>query len=224
VAKRPSDSAVSKRAAAPAPESEPRKRRRRKEARPTEIIEAGFQVFAVHGYAGARLGDVAERAGVVKGTIYRYFEDKQSLFLAVVRSKVPVIGEVSALIDGFEGTTRELLLGLLHLIYAKVVDSDVPVLMRIIITEGPKFPELVRLYHRETIAKVRPLLEKIVARGVARGEIHADHARLLPLMIPAPAIMACMWRMTFDAFDPVDTHDFLEAHVELLCRGLLMPA
>src|SRR5829696_6461362 len=86
------------------------KHRRRKEARPVELIEAGLQEFAQHGYAAARLDDVARRAGVVKGTIYRYFADKEALFLAAVRSRImPVFEEVTGFVDTFPGTTRELL-------------------------------------------------------------------------------------------------------------------
>src|SRR3954465_10991999 len=49
-------------------------RRRCKEARPTELIEAGLQEFAQHGFAATRLEDVARRARVANGTIYLYPE------------------------------------------------------------------------------------------------------------------------------------------------------
>jgi AcrR family transcriptional regulator len=55
-------------------------RRRRKEARPAELVRAGLEEFALNGFAATRLEDVARRAGVVKGTIYRYFADKEALF------------------------------------------------------------------------------------------------------------------------------------------------
>jgi AcrR family transcriptional regulator len=57
---------------APAPET----RRRRKAERPKEILEAAFEEFSRNGYAAATLDQVAERAGVTKGTIYVYFESK----------------------------------------------------------------------------------------------------------------------------------------------------
>ncbi len=40
--------------------------RRRKTDRPGEIIDAALQVFAEHGFAGAKLDEVARRAGVSK--------------------------------------------------------------------------------------------------------------------------------------------------------------
>ena len=61
---------------------------RRKEDRPQEITAAAFEVFAEKGYARARVQEVAARAGVSKGLLYLYFETKQALFKAVIRSVV----------------------------------------------------------------------------------------------------------------------------------------
>ena len=55
-------------------------RKRRKEARPSELIAAALDIFVEKGFAATRLDEVAERAGVVKGTLYRYFANKDELF------------------------------------------------------------------------------------------------------------------------------------------------
>ena len=57
-------------------------RRRRKAERPHEIIEAAFAEFSRNGYATTTLDQIAERAGVTKGTIYVYFENKEHLFIS----------------------------------------------------------------------------------------------------------------------------------------------
>ena len=197
-------------------------RRRRKEARPLELIEAGLQEFALHGYAGTRLEDVARRAGVVKGTIYRYFPDKEALFLAAVRSRVvPVFDEITRFVDAFPGSTRELLGLIFQTIHRQLVGSDLRVLVRIIIAEGERFPALTELYYRETISKGRTLLERVVARGIARGEVREGAAADLPIVIVAPAIMAAIWRMTFDRHAPISSEAFLAAHLDLVFNGLL---
>src|SRR5262245_13786089 len=63
-------------------------RRPTAEARRGAILAAALTVFASHGFAAARLDDVAARAGVAKGTLYLYFRDKEALFEALVRSAV----------------------------------------------------------------------------------------------------------------------------------------
>ena len=71
-----------------------RKRRTRPaEARRAAILAAALEEFTARGYEGARLDDVAKRAGIAKGTIYLYFADKETLFQDLVRSMVhPVLG------------------------------------------------------------------------------------------------------------------------------------
>ena len=197
-------------------------RRRRKEARPAELVRAGLEEFALHGFAATRLEDVARRAGVVKGTIYRYFADKETLFLAAVRKEVaPVFDEITGFIDAYPGTTHDLLKLLIETVHRQIVNSDLRVLIRIIIAEGERFPALTELYYAETVSKGRALLERIVARGITRGEVREGAAARLPLVLMAPAIMAAIWRMTFDKHAHISSEAFLEAHIDLVLHGLL---
>jgi len=54
-----------------------------REERRQALAAAAMEVFAEKGFAGARIVDVAERAGVGKGTVYEYFRSKEELFFAV---------------------------------------------------------------------------------------------------------------------------------------------
>src|SRR4030081_1225321 len=61
------------------------------------IIAAALDEFSVRGFAATRLDDVAQRAGVAKGTIYLHFEDKESLFQELIRSMLhPLVGAIEA--------------------------------------------------------------------------------------------------------------------------------
>ena len=86
--------------AAAKPESAASRRKRTvvpPEARRAAILAAALEEFTARGYEGARLDDVAKRAGVAKGTIYLYFADKEALFQELVRSMVnPVLGALQA--------------------------------------------------------------------------------------------------------------------------------
>lgn len=198
------------------------RRRRRKEARPSEIIEAGLQEFALRGFSATRLEDVARRAGIAKGTIYLYFPDKETLLLAVVQSRVaPVLDQIGGYIDGYHGPTRALLEQALRIVHAKLVTSEFRPIMRIIIGEGENFPALTDLYYRESVAKGRALIERIIARGLARGEIRPGPAADLPLVVMAPAIMSSIWQMTFQKHAPIAPEAFLAAHLDLIFEGIL---
>lgn len=51
----------------------------------TRIVEAARAVFAEHGYEQASLNAIIERAGISKGVLYYYFEDKTDLYLAILQ-------------------------------------------------------------------------------------------------------------------------------------------
>ena len=59
--------------------STPAPRKRRKEARPSELLAAALELFVEKGFAATRLEDVASRAGVAKGTLYKHFPVKEAL-------------------------------------------------------------------------------------------------------------------------------------------------
>src|SRR5215212_1998270 len=73
------------------------KRAAQSAARRHSILEAALDEFSARGFAAARLDDVAQRAGVAKGTIYVHFRDKESLFEEIVRAYLgPVVSVFAA--------------------------------------------------------------------------------------------------------------------------------
>ena len=85
---------------------------RRKEARPQELLDAALELFVQRGYAATRLDDVAALAGVSKGTLYLYFDNKEELFKAVVRANlVSALAEAEEYVAKHAGSSAELLRG-----------------------------------------------------------------------------------------------------------------
>ena len=196
-------------------------RRRRKEARPGEIIEAGLAEFSARGFAAAKLDDVARRAGIAKGTIYRYFPSKEALFEAAVLSReAPLAEEIERVIDAFPGPAADLLRLVILELYARIFRPDLQTLIRIVISEGGRHPAIAAFYHRQIVGMGRRLLGRIVARGIASGEFRDGAVAQMPMILVAPAMMATIWKMTFDAFEPLDMEPFAAAHIELVLDGL----
>jgi AcrR family transcriptional regulator len=131
----------------PSDSVEPARWRRRKEARPKEILDAALAVFAQKGFSAARMEDISRRAGVTKGTIYLYFENKEALFKALVReSLAPTIQGVIEQAKSYDGPSRDLLVLVLSTVGSFIRTSDRVVLPKIVIAEAGNFPELARFY------------------------------------------------------------------------------
>ncbi len=199
-----------------------RPRQRRKDARPSEIIAASLAEFVSNGFAATKLDDIARRAGIVKGTIYRYFATKEALFEAALRSRIaPMHEQLEQLVDTYPGPSSELLGQVLDRLYHPELSESLHELLAIIIAEGARFPEITRLYYEQTVSRGKRILERIVARGIERGEIRDGAAARLPIVIMAPLVLSTVWRMTFGPLDPVPLERFAAAHRDLVLHGLV---
>lgn len=52
-----------------------------------EILDAAELVFTTRGFTAARMDDIADTAGVAKGTLYLYFSSKQELFVSLLEER-----------------------------------------------------------------------------------------------------------------------------------------
>src|ERR1700675_4696961 len=81
-------------------------RRRRKAERPGAILEAAASEFSGNGYAAATHDQIGGIAGVTKGTIYVYFENKEHLFISMVRELTKAaLDTVHEMLETHEGST-----------------------------------------------------------------------------------------------------------------------
>jgi len=192
------------------------KYQRRKEDRPQEIADAAFKMFAEKGYAATRIDDVAKRAGVSKGLTYLYYKTKEDLFKAVVKNVV--IRRVDSLIGNVESTTlssEEFLRGPLLDFMRKVPGSPIAIVIRLLISEGPRHPDLVNYYYENVVARGLEAIRQFVARGVERGEFRREALDHQPHLFLAPMMLSMIWRLVFTD-KPLDTDQLMESQVELL--------
>lgn len=195
----------------------PRKRRSLSpEARRAAILAAALEEFTARGYEGARLDDVARRAGVAKGTIYLYFADKEALFQDLVRSMVsPVLGALTQMRE-VDIPARLLIETLLTTFVREVYGTRRKDIIRLILSEGPRFPAIAEFYYREVIARVLAILRPILARAAERGELPDDALARFPQLIVAPMLVGIMWSGLFDKYEPLDVAAMARAHVNIL--------
>lgn len=192
--------------------------RRRKEERPQEIAAAAFDAFAEHGYASTRVEEVARRAGVSKGLLYLYYKTKEELFKAVVRNVV--VRRVDALVgivDTTELPSEDFVRGPVCEFLKQIPGSPVAIIVRLLIAEGPKHPDLLEFYHENVVSKGLAAVQKTIARGVERGEFRASAVDTLPHIVLAPVLMSIVWGILF-ARKSLDTDKLIETQLDMLLQ------
>ena len=187
----------------------------RKGERREAILAAALDEFSAQGFAAARLDDVAKRAGVAKGTIYLYFRDKEALFQELVRSLLtPVVGSVEALRDA-DIPMHVLADRMVDLFVNEIFGTRRRDVIRLMITEGRRFPKLAEFYHREVLSRVMGAMRALLARAAARGEVPDTLVRF-PQLLAAPGIVAVVWAGLFDKCEPLDVRAMMRAHIDLI--------
>jgi AcrR family transcriptional regulator len=190
-------------------------RKQRSAARREAILAAALDEFAARGFEAARLDDVAKRAGVAKGTIYLYFRDKQSLFQELVRAMLtPLVGTIEAL-SAADVPTSVLADTIVDLFVREVYETRRKDVIRLMISEGPRFPELAEFYYREVLSRIIAAVRALLTRAAARGEAPAGLAEF-PQIIAAPGLVAVIWSGLFERFEPLDARKMMKTHVDLL--------
>ena len=190
-------------------------RKQRSAARREAILAAALDEFAARGFEAARLDDVAKRAGVAKGTIYLYFRDKQSLFQELVRAMLtPLVGTIEAL-SAADVPTSVLADTIVDLFVREVYETRRKDVIRLMISEGPRFPELAEFYYREVLSRIIAAVRALLTRAAARGETPAGLAEF-PQIIAAPGLVAVIWSGLFERFEPLDVRKMMKTHVDLL--------
>ena len=197
--------------------------RRRKAERPQEILEAAFFEFSRNGYATTTLDQIAERAGVTKGTIYVSFENKEHLFISMVRELMKAtLDTVHEMFERDEGSTADLLRAQFSFIYQHIVeDKRRREVARMLIAEASRFPALAERYHEEIHRPCEELLKRTIQRGIDRGEIRPSAVTACPLVIIAPIALVDIWMMMFEDRHPLDMPSYFDAHLDLVLKGLL---
>src|ERR1700680_1978696 len=192
-----------------------------REQRMREIMQVAAQVFREKGYSEALTAQIAARAGVVEGTIYRYFPGKRELLIRVVEQWYErILADYDQQLTALQGTRARLRFLIWR--HLTVIHNE-PGMCRLIFNQLRAWPE----YRRTTVFDLtreytRRTLE-ILQQAIDAGEFRAD----LPLRIVRDMIYGgvehdtCVYLRGEGDFSPDVAAD---AMTEMVYRGLARAA
>lgn len=206
-------------------------RRRDPDARPQQILDAALAVFGEEGLAGARLDDIARRAGIAKGTIYLYFANKEELFREVVRSTIVrrLEEQEAHFAAAAPDTSAETQLRCyMSTWWEFLLTPAFQTVYRLVVGEVPRFPDLFEFHLREVAGRSKRLLGGVVARGQARGEFRTDlgateAARMISALFISHALWAGNSTLPRVEADGALTPDAVLAQIEAFVLHALLP-
>ncbi|MFZ2651980.1 MAG: TetR/AcrR family transcriptional regulator [Burkholderiaceae bacterium] len=202
-------------------------RQRRKQARPQELLDAALDLFVEKGFAATRSDEVAQRAGVAKGTLYLYYPSKEELLKEVIRhNMVNEIAQGLDVVEQFQGTSAELLTLVYQQWWERIGETRASGIMKLMVSEVRNFPEIAQFYADEVIKPTHALLSLLLQRGIDRGEFRRiDVAEVVPTLV-APMLFLVMHKHSIGACGvghSIDPRAFIDAQLDLVLNGLRAP-
>lgn len=165
----------------------------RPNAKRRSVVEAATRAFLEQGYGAASMDAIAADAGASKRTVYNHFPSKRDLFRAVVaglyeglnaqnRDRLPAGGAPEAVLPGF----------MLELL-AHLRRPEVTGLLRLVVAEHRRFPELAQDLLKEGKGPAVAPLEAYLAAQHARGTLHVPNPPAAAALLLGGVKEALFW-------------------------------
>ncbi len=143
-----------------------------------QILSGARQMFLERGFDAASMGDIARAAGVSKGTLYVYFQNKEDLFSALVSNECGETAELLFVLDANEPDIEKVLTKLGTSFIAAMVRPEHIATLRTVIAVGSRFPEIgIRFFEAGPCLGVRRLGEYLLHK-VEQGALEIDDVEL----------------------------------------------
>ncbi len=188
------------------------------------VLDAALELFAERGYAGASTSEIAKRAGVAEGTVFKTYKTKKDLLIALVApffAKViapTLIEEVLVIVrqehPHFEDFVRALFKNRIDFVKAHER------IIRLAVQELPFHPEVRALAKRTIADRALPDVEKAIRRFQRMGEVRAGKVTSLIRIMVGTFLTYTLTRTVLAPELKWNDAEELELMVQVLAKGL----
>jgi hypothetical protein len=105
---------------------------------------------------------------------------------------------------------------LVDLFVREIYGTERRKLLRLIMTEGPRFPQLAEFHYNHVVKRAIAGMRALLDAAWRRGELRNDALVRFPQLVVAPGLMAIVWSGLFDRFAPLDVAAMMRAHLDLI--------
>lgn len=169
------------------------------------IISAALDIFDRDGFEAARMIDIAEAAGVAKGTLYLYFKTKEDMLEGMIGAIVLPTVEKLQTAAGTQAESATLRLHRqLQTLAEHLSRGEMLKILRLMVAYGPQRKKLRTFYFENVVAPNMEAIGETLKDGAKYGEFSAKAADFDVMLLAAPFVMAAVWKILFQDFSELN--------------------
>ena len=186
-----------------------------------QILTKAFALFAEEGYSGVTYKKIADRCGISRTAIYKYFQNKEEIFLYAVKLATDNLTTlVENTLRHHEGTLLEKLIRVLRVTVRLLADNRIflTVILDYILTQKQHGKDIRRQIRRRTFG-LKYLLTKLLREASAAGELRVRQIETVAYHLYGMLESFVLNLTVTDILDEKDCFDLIDGYIEQLKSG-----
>ena len=205
---------------APRPKNPPPDRRQ-------EILDAALRVFAAKGFEAATNAEIAREAGVTAAALYYYFPSKTDLFqAAILERRGTILPNFQQIGEQLREMPPETVLPMMvQFMTHFFADERTQAILRVLLAEGPRNPELVGIWQEQAISAMAPILLQYVQEQMDRGRLRPMDPRVLMVQLIGPVLITMLLRdlLRIPLGEGLTNEVLTQGLLDGVLKGLILP-
>jgi TetR/AcrR family transcriptional regulator, cholesterol catabolism regulator len=180
-----------------------------------KIIASAAELFAQRGYHATTLQDIADQLGMSKSALYHYIQSKEDLLQPLYIDMLQEAMEDLRTTVASSASPREKLTTVIQKQMERIATN--PAMIALSLQTNGDLPENVRTVTDELRREATDVVSRIIAEGVARGEMHTAHPKVAALGLLGMLNWTQRW---FRPEGPLNHRQIAELFTQLVLKGL----
>jgi AcrR family transcriptional regulator len=190
-----------------------------------KILEAAVEIFAQKGFNGTTTKEIAQRAGIAEGTIFRYFPKKKDILHGILLKMIEVVGPKivgSGLKQIFRNdeakSDREIIMAFVQN-RITLIKTHLP-LIRVVLNEAQYHPELQEAFLEKVIQPIKGMIDEFFQGGVEAGRFKNIPPTTMTLTLIGFTVSNLLGNNIRNFSKDISEEQFLEETVEIFLKGI----
>ncbi|MFT9497703.1 TetR/AcrR family transcriptional regulator [Anaerosolibacter sp.] len=190
-----------------------------------KILETAVEIFSQKGFNGTTTKEIAQKAGIAEGTIFRYFPKKKDILHGILLKMIEAVGPKivgSGLKEIFESnekkSDREIFMDFIQN-RIKLIKSHLP-LIRVVLNEAQYHPELQSAYFEKVILPIKGVIDEFFRRGMEAGRFKNICPTTMTLTLIGFTVSNLLGNNILTFSKDINGDQLLEETIEIFLKGI----